>query len=314
MTDITGTSGADILTGGPGDDLIKGKGGADQIFGGAGDDRLKGGGGADEISDGAGSDRMWGGNGDDIFRLAADGERDFIRDWETNDRIDLREWGVTDIADLTFQSLANGQVRVIFGDEELQIKAKGGAALTGASFEANDFIFAAPAAPAVIDFEDLSVAGPGFAAPISFIDPNYANLDWSQGFRFVEEPEAQAAGFDTGAENRTGGGDVYAIGSGLEDSFAAADNFDFESVTVGAVNRDGMTLRIVGVDDGTFVGQQFVTLSTGGSTTLALDDTVFDSVDQVVFIGYGGTDDPDYVPVTGTQSHSAFYIDDMVLA
>ena len=71
---IAGTSGPDILTGTPGDDVIcglsgqdtiDGNGGDDLIFGGNGKDTLRGAGGADEIYGGRGDDTIFGGNGDD---------------------------------------------------------------------------------------------------------------------------------------------------------------------------------------------------------------------------------------------------------
>ena len=89
---ITGTSGDDVLVGGPGDDVICGRAGQDRIFGGGGTDvlrggpdddelaggpgadLLRGGGGADELAGGSGADELHGGYGADILRggLGAD--------------------------------------------------------------------------------------------------------------------------------------------------------------------------------------------------------------------------------------------------
>lgn len=84
-----GTSGDDILLGGPGsdtlsgrsgDDIIRGRGGDDDlsggsgndaIFGGAGDDRIQGGSGDDQISGGIGDDSISAGSGDDIINAGA---------------------------------------------------------------------------------------------------------------------------------------------------------------------------------------------------------------------------------------------------
>lgn len=82
---LAGTSGADIVAGGNGNDTLLGRGGADRLVGhsgrddlrggagadtlegGRGGDRLKAGGGADRIEGGKGNDRMNGGAGADSF-------------------------------------------------------------------------------------------------------------------------------------------------------------------------------------------------------------------------------------------------------
>lgn len=315
MSTITGTGAADTLFGTFDGDLIKGKGGADIIYGWDGDDRLKGGGGDDVIVDGLGGDRMWGGNGSDTFRLVADGEKDWIKDWTTDDVIDLKDWGVTQLSDLTFQTLNNGQIQIKFGDEVLQIKQAGGGALTAGDFQNDDFVFA-PTPPFTIDFEDLSIADPRYGAPIEIVHPGYGGMDWSENFYFAEDDDLASAGLIGGHTNRVGTDNVFGMsGYGSEIWFKAADNFDFEEVEIGALYNDGMTIRIVGMDDGAFVGQQFVTIDSTQSTLLQLDDNVFDSVDQVVMVSYGGTLNAAYQSqVGGAPDTSHFYIDDLVIA
>ena len=318
MATIDGTNSTDQLFGTFDADLIRGKGGSDYIHGWDGDDRLKGGGGDDEIIDGLGGDRMWGGNGSDTFRLVADGEKDWIKDWETNDVIDLKDWGVTQLSDLTFTSLSNGQVKITFGDEVLQIKGKGGATLTQASFAADDFEFA-PTPPLTIDFEDLSIADPRYGAPIDIVHPGYGGMDWSENFYFAEDDDLAAAGLTGAHTNRVGTDNVFAMaGFGAEVHFSAQDpqdNFDFEEMEIGALYNDGMTIRVVGMDDGVFVGQQFLTVDSTASQTIQMDDNVFDSVDQVVFVSYGGTLNPAYAGQLGSSPDTThFYIDDLVIA
>lgn len=72
---ITGTSGADVLRGTPGDDVICGLGGRDRLIGRGGDDILRGGSGRDELVGGTGDDSLdgqsgmdsgSGGRGDDV--------------------------------------------------------------------------------------------------------------------------------------------------------------------------------------------------------------------------------------------------------
>ena len=314
MANITGNNQANILNGTPGDDLIRGKGGDDEIDGGVGNDRLKGGGGSDVIRDGEGMDRMWGGSGADTFVLTGgDGERDQIKDWESQDTIDLSEWGVHDISELSFQSLSNGQIRISFGDEELQIKAKGGATLTEQDFTAQDFVFAPTPSYRTIDFDQLDTPAPN-GAQIEATDPGHEGLTWSDQFFFAEVDEIQQGGFASGLDNRTTSGDNVGInGYAMDVSFSAASNFDFEQMSVGALYNEGMTLEITGLDDGQVTGTQTVILSTQATSVIELDDAIFNSVDEVQFASSGGTVHPDYLgrPIAPDSTH--FYIDDMIL-
>ena len=52
---MTGTSGADVLSGGNGDDIISGGAGADTLYGGEGNDILYGGAGRDTLYGGEGA-------------------------------------------------------------------------------------------------------------------------------------------------------------------------------------------------------------------------------------------------------------------
>lgn len=64
---LSGTEGADSLTGGSGDDLLAGLDGADLLSGAGGDDTLRGGSGDDELSGGDGADALSGGYGRDLL-------------------------------------------------------------------------------------------------------------------------------------------------------------------------------------------------------------------------------------------------------
>lgn len=98
---LRGTDAADVLTGGPVDDLI---------WAGAGNDTLKGGDGADILAGSAGADRLTGGEGADIFVFDAGPDRDQIQDFQAGlDTIDLSRWGmIYSPADLLIQTRANG--------------------------------------------------------------------------------------------------------------------------------------------------------------------------------------------------------------
>jgi Ca2+-binding RTX toxin-like protein len=72
--DVIGTSGADVLLGTGGNDIVCGLGGADLLNGRGGNDLLLGGRGADDLRGAAGADRLEGGIGGDVLRggLGAD--------------------------------------------------------------------------------------------------------------------------------------------------------------------------------------------------------------------------------------------------
>ena len=65
-TIVFGTTEADQVKGGGGDDLILGGGGDDIVIGGAGNDSIRGGQGDDTLQGGAGNDRLEGGPGIDV--------------------------------------------------------------------------------------------------------------------------------------------------------------------------------------------------------------------------------------------------------
>jgi Ca2+-binding RTX toxin-like protein len=64
---LDGGKGSDTLTGGAGDDTLLGGIGNDKLYGGAGDDTLDGGAGTDTLVGGSGHDVMAGGEGSDLF-------------------------------------------------------------------------------------------------------------------------------------------------------------------------------------------------------------------------------------------------------
>ncbi|MGH2728976.1 MAG: Ig-like domain-containing protein [Actinomycetota bacterium] len=70
--DVFGTSGSDVLEGGPGGQTICGFGGNDFLSGGGGNDILRAGGGRDVLDGDNGDDLLKGGNDDDILRGGRD--------------------------------------------------------------------------------------------------------------------------------------------------------------------------------------------------------------------------------------------------
>jgi Ca2+-binding RTX toxin-like protein len=64
---LRGNASANIIHGGPGNDTIEGGAGNDALYGDAGDDKLYGGTGDDHLVGGAGADRLYGGDGNDLL-------------------------------------------------------------------------------------------------------------------------------------------------------------------------------------------------------------------------------------------------------
>lgn len=71
---LTGTTGADSLSGGADNEILQGLEGADSLNGGGGSDRLEGGAGADRLDGGLGADTLVGGSGDDIHYVDNTGD------------------------------------------------------------------------------------------------------------------------------------------------------------------------------------------------------------------------------------------------
>lgn len=70
---ILGTSGDDLIAGGPGTDQIQGRDGNDTLLGNAGDDRVSGNAGNDILIGGPGNDTLHGGGGNDTV-VGGDGD------------------------------------------------------------------------------------------------------------------------------------------------------------------------------------------------------------------------------------------------
>lgn len=128
-----GTSGADQITGGAGDDVLFGLENNDQLFGGAGDDILFA---------GTGSDRLTGGSGADVFVFTADGQPDQITDFEFGiDRLHLGDWGrIYDISSLQINARSSGAT-IRWQNEVIEITTASSNAIQIADWSIDDFIF-----------------------------------------------------------------------------------------------------------------------------------------------------------------------------
>lgn len=110
MAVITLTNGPDVYEHYYDNDIIYGLGGNDwiydfgesnRIYGGSGFDQIMAGPGDDHLFAGPGSAWMWGGSGKDWFRLDAETEAVEIFDFKSgDDRIDVREWGISDLSQI----------------------------------------------------------------------------------------------------------------------------------------------------------------------------------------------------------------------
>jgi len=116
--------------------------GQTQVAGTDGRDKLYGTALDETFWDGAEVDNLFGGAGDDIFRMAADGDADSIKDFELGiDRVDVSAWGATGFADLDIQDHHSGRAILRYGDEVLAID-DGARTMAADSLTESDFIFA----------------------------------------------------------------------------------------------------------------------------------------------------------------------------
>jgi Ca2+-binding RTX toxin-like protein len=104
--EIDGGEGDDTIYGGSDDDHIDGGEGDDKLYGGSGDDRIDGGEGDDRIRAGSGDDEISGGEGDDRITTGTGADRivfsgDFANDVITDFNPDLDVIDLTDFADIT---------------------------------------------------------------------------------------------------------------------------------------------------------------------------------------------------------------------
>ena len=119
---LSGTSGADFLTGGGGDDMLWGNAGADTLSGLGGKDFLDGGNGADTLIGGAGNDMLRGGAGLDTFVFNAGDGKDQILDFQDGDKIDLRSMAnIDDLSDITLTNNTSTSCTITTGDVTISV-------------------------------------------------------------------------------------------------------------------------------------------------------------------------------------------------
>ena len=146
---IFGLRGNDIAFGGRGDDrvdggkdhdILFGEHGNDGLAGGDGNDDLHGGGGRDFVVGGTGKDDLTGGGGSDKFVLRQGSGIDTIKDLQSDDRIDLRDYGFASAEDVldAFRQRGHDAVLDLGDGNKLIIKDTRVSQLDAAQFIVSD--------------------------------------------------------------------------------------------------------------------------------------------------------------------------------
>ncbi|MBB96294.1 MAG: hypothetical protein CML68_17085 [Rhodobacteraceae bacterium] len=291
-----GSNANDIFNASAASDIFLTLGGNDQISVGGGTDIVFAGNGNDTITVGGGTNIVFGGAGADVFEFEAGATGvTMIRDFEDGtDQIDLSDLGITDVSELTITA-ANGGSVITIGALEIQVNVAPG------SLSNADFIFAEAAPAQIIDFEGLDNAS-GYA---DTVPDGHAGFTWTN-FSMLETDEYETV--YTSGYTASSGDNVAINLWGDPASIASDTNFDLESVNLAAAWNEGLQVTVAGYDNGNYLGEQTFTLAYGVSQTFELDDSIFDSVDEVVFTSFGGTEvDTD----DGAGTH--FALDDLVI-
>jgi hypothetical protein len=97
---LSGTGGADTLSGGQGRDVLIGNGGEDILRGGEGTDYLYGGYGDDQLYGEAGIDYIYGGYGSDTYHYNTGDGKDYISDVDGSDKIVINGNQITDVTQI----------------------------------------------------------------------------------------------------------------------------------------------------------------------------------------------------------------------
>ncbi len=121
---LSGGGEDDTLHGDAGNDRLNGDAGDDTIMGGAGNDTISGGLGDDTINGGAGNDDLTGGTGDaDTFVFSPGNGSDVITDFNANDMINLKAFGIEDDA-------LGGLISLRAGNTVVNLEGHGGGRIT----------------------------------------------------------------------------------------------------------------------------------------------------------------------------------------
>jgi len=268
---ITGGDGNDLLRGSAGNDTLVGGNGNDTLEGDSGNDSLTGGDG-DDLLDGGGSggfDILVGGAGNDTFRLSPNSRYSYaqIADYSVGERIDLSRLAATFIGDGAFTGTTGNrgpaQARVRSGGNTTSLlvdtNGDGGAEYTVAVFGAHRFQEVA-GSPGVLVSPGTIVRGGGAGEALTA----------TTGADLV----AGEAGDDTvygggGSDTLLGGDGNDLVGGGAGDDLLSGDAGS--DVLVG---EDGNDTVIGGLGDDRVFGMDGADLLTGdeGADTIVGGD------------------------------------------
>lgn len=297
MGNFFGDNGANLFTGvdqfnfyasGDGNDRITAGNGFDITFAGAGNDRL--------IS-GGGQNFFFGGTGRDVFESSGVAGYTAIFDWEDGaDLLDVSNLGVESFSEL-----------VIFeGASSLFINAAGAwyelKNVTESEISAADFLFSQPGEPTLLTFEDIDPFSGAFE-----VSDGHGGFNWDNFFTLNTALSAVTVGPNGFSANS---GTVAVVNGNAEPATISNNtNFDLESVYMSSGWNSDLQVTVEGYDDGILIGSQTFELSYAFSKKFDLDDAIFDSVDEVVFTSFGGTDFTSIDGGTGTH----FALDDVLI-
>jgi Ca2+-binding RTX toxin-like protein len=117
---VAGGGGDDTLTGGSGNDYLRGDAGDDTLSGGAGRDTLIGGDGDDVLTGGAGNDTLFGGDGADSFAFEGAFGIDVICDFGLDDAV--RFEGGFSLDDLNISQSGNDTIITFGGNNDMSVR------------------------------------------------------------------------------------------------------------------------------------------------------------------------------------------------
>jgi len=209
-------------------------------------DQLRGLGGKDELRGFNGVDKLFGGGGRDA--LKGGNGRDQLRGDRGNDKL----WGGRDDDTFIFSS---GFGRDIIKD------------------------FEAGSRYTTLDFENA----PGSTGPgdTNYWLTKYGGLTWLNMAALDPWGEGHVGtGYNTGIVS----GDWVSCNSGGNRATLKGSNFDLESAFLTAAWSDSLVVKVKAFNNGIYQGKITVRLDTDGPTKVNFKDSIFDTVDRVVFI------------------------------
>jgi hypothetical protein len=158
-------------------------------------------------------------------------------------------------------------------------------------------LIASSAQAITLTFDDITTR-------YSALVPNgYGGLNWDDFYvLYGRQPSYANSGYDNG----TVSGDYAAFNSGAYEATVSDGLFDFNSIYLTAAWSDGLNIRVRGLNSGTVLYDNVVTVDTTGPT---LFDFNYLGIDQLIFDSFGGVHNP--ALTNGSGEH--FVMDNMTI-